>query len=120
MLWTTARAGSTEGIPVAEDVIDGPAQAVVQGSLGHLHAGVHVSARVRGLQDPQIVLHGADQVRQVHWRCCKGHMARSPAHSYPGMRPASDLSPAMIHSCEEDVGAPVWAWKRRCLEVSMR
>ena len=31
-------------LPVLEDVIDGPAQAVIQGALCHLHTGVHVSA----------------------------------------------------------------------------
>ena len=56
--------------PVVEDVIEGPLQAAVQAALGHLQAGVKVSARMGRLQDPQVVLHGADQLRQMHRRRC--------------------------------------------------
>ncbi len=34
----------------------------IQPTLGHLQAGVHVRASVCRLQDPQVVLHGANQV----------------------------------------------------------
>ena len=38
----------------------------VQATLGHLQAGVHVLSTVSGLQDPQVVLHGPNQVGQVY------------------------------------------------------
>ena len=69
-LQRNVQGGGKDVAPVVEDVVEGPLQAAVEAPLGHLQAGVQVSARVGGLQNPQVVLHGADQVRQVHGRRC--------------------------------------------------
>jgi hypothetical protein len=43
---------------------------VVKAPLGHLCRCVHVSARVACLEDPQVVGHAGDEVRQVHGPGC--------------------------------------------------
>lgn len=43
----------------------------IQGPLGHLQAGVHVSAAVGGFQNPQVVLHRANQVWKMYGIICK-------------------------------------------------
>ena len=49
------------------------------------------------------MLHGADQVRQVHRGCCKGHTLIADA-VIAQMSPALDLSPAIGHACEDKEG----------------
>lgn len=67
--------GCCKHAPVRKDVIQRPDEAAVQGALGHLQAGVHVSSGMGGFEDPQVVLHGADEVWQVQRRGCSSHMS---------------------------------------------
>lgn len=47
-------------VPVAQHVIDLPLQVPVKATFGHFQAGIHVSPSMSGLQNPQVVLHGAN------------------------------------------------------------
>ena len=72
-------------LPVLQDISDIPRQVAIQGASGHLQRRVHVSARMRRLQDPQVVLERVDEVRQIQGcGCTRGE---GLATTMPSLRP---------------------------------